>query len=84
MKLVKLPNSEIEVEISSLYWQKSDPRDMRQAIYPDINAPQNWKTFIEGQDPALRIIANLDPDDPILNRSQSSVFNWFRNSLRGN
>jgi len=82
VKFATLPNSEIQVEISSLYWQKSDPRDKRQAIYPDIKAQLTWDDFIRGQDPALKTIANLDPENPVFDRGQRPLFNWFRDTQK--
>jgi hypothetical protein len=35
-KPIVLPNSGLQVNISHLYWQDSDPRDRRAALYPDI------------------------------------------------
>jgi hypothetical protein len=36
---ITLPSSGLTVRASTLYWQKSDPRDTRDAVAPDIIAP---------------------------------------------
>lgn len=84
VQTVSLPNSGVEVEISALYWQKSDPRDERAAIYPDVEAPLTWEDFVAGRDPALAAIRTLDPDDPRLRRERRPVYNWLRESQRRN
>lgn len=84
VQTVSLPNSGVEVEISALYWQKSDPRDERAAIYPDVEAPLTWEDFVAGRDPALAAIRELDPDDPRLRRERPPVYNWLRESQRRN
>jgi len=79
-KSVTLPNSAIRIEISSLYWQKSDPRDHRTALYPDIEIPHRWSDFESGRDPALEAIGRLSPNDPRILRPRPPVFNWLRKS----
>jgi hypothetical protein len=81
---VTLPNSGIEVEISRLYWQKSDPRDHRDAMYPDVVAPLRWLDFVQGRDPAMDAVRRLDRADPGLSRTRSPVFNWMRPSQQRN
>jgi len=82
VKRIALPNSGIEVEISSLYWQKSDPRDLRYAIYPDIEVEISGSDFIQNKDPVLDSVSNINPDSAKLNRDNFSVFNWFRESQK--
>ena len=82
VEIVDLPNSGIRPEISALYWQKSDPRDTRVALFPDIRAPLTWDDFLRGRDPALEAIRALDAEDPRLNRQRPPVFNWLRDSQR--
>lgn len=80
VRVVSLPNSGLEVEISSLYWQKSDPRDLRRAIHPDIEVELTWYDLVQGRDPALEAIGELRPTDPRLRRDRGPVFNWLRDT----
>ncbi|MFQ5527877.1 MAG: hypothetical protein ACE5GX_16665 [Thermoanaerobaculia bacterium] len=77
-RLIELPNSGIEVECSTAYWQHSDPRDRRRWIQPDITAPITWEAFVSGRDPAMALILHLDLGS--LNRDFSTppVDNWSR------
>jgi hypothetical protein len=53
-----LPNSNVTLRISSLYWQWS-PRDDRPWIAPHIDAPPTLKAELAGEDPAMRKIGTL-------------------------
>jgi hypothetical protein len=59
--LVTLPASGIQVKISSLYWQSSDPRDRRAAISPDVPAWLTFADYLRGRDPALEAALTVDP-----------------------
>lgn len=49
-----LPSSGLTVRVSTLYWQPSDPRDMREAIAPDIAAPPE-----RGRDAAMGAVTRI-------------------------
>ena len=53
-----LPNSNVTLRISSLYWQWS-PRDTRPWIAPHIEAPPTREAELAGDDPALARILSL-------------------------
>jgi len=52
-KKIVLPNSRLTVRVSSLYWQQSDPRDIREFIEVNIPAPLKFADYAAGRDPAL-------------------------------
>ncbi|MFW6085401.1 MAG: hypothetical protein ACODAA_09320 [Gemmatimonadota bacterium] len=76
----ELPHSKIEVETSTLYWQKSDPRDDRRWIHPDIAAPIEFEHWRADMDPAVasieRDLQNLPSSFP----ERPSIRNWTRES----
>ena len=51
-----LPNSNITVRLSTIYWQDSTPDDARLMILPDIEAPPTFAHYTEKRDPALEAI----------------------------
>jgi hypothetical protein len=53
-----LPNSHIQVNISSLYWQDMDPRDERQWTGPDLAAELTSDNYTHNIDPALEVIVS--------------------------
>ncbi len=52
-KKIVLPNSRLTVRVSSLYWQQSDPRDMRPYIEVGVPATLRFRDYAAGRDPAL-------------------------------
>jgi hypothetical protein len=52
-KKIVLPNSNLTVRVSSLYWQQSDPRDTREFIPVSVPAPLTFAKYAAGRDPAL-------------------------------
>lgn len=53
---VTLPNSGLEVRISTIYWQDVDPRDTRQWTAPEMAASLTSADYRRGIDPALNAI----------------------------
>jgi len=53
-----LPNSHIQVDISSLYWQDMGPRDERQWTGPDLAAELTSDNYAHNVDPALEVITS--------------------------
>ena len=53
-----LPNSHIQVNISSLYWQDMGPRDERQWTGPDLAAELTSENYAHDVDPALEVITS--------------------------
>ncbi|MBZ0266735.1 tetratricopeptide repeat protein [bacterium] len=59
---ITLPHTGLVVNISSLYWQNSDPRDMRPWLEPDVPAELTWPDYAAGRDPALEAALNYAGD----------------------
>lgn len=57
---IKLPQSGITVECSSLNRQNSDPRDKRPWITPDFVAQPMWGDFFYGVDPPFQAVRMID------------------------
>jgi hypothetical protein len=51
-----LPNSKLEIRLSTLWWQDVDPRDTRQWRAPDIATAMTFAEYRDGKDPALQAI----------------------------
>ncbi len=51
-----LPNSNIQLLLSTLYWQNSIAEDPREGIEPDIPTPYTVGDFLDGTDPAIAAI----------------------------
>jgi tetratricopeptide (TPR) repeat protein len=52
----QLPNSGLTVRASWLWWQNLDPRDTRDALYPDLAADMSFADYAGNHDPAMAII----------------------------
>jgi hypothetical protein len=53
---LKLPNSGIVVQVSTLWWQLEDPRDIRSYRKPDLPAPLTFADYANGIDPVMQAI----------------------------
>jgi hypothetical protein len=51
-----LPNSKIQADVSSIYWQKSTADDTRLAIVPSLSTPLSSVDYFNGRDPALEAV----------------------------
>lgn len=78
----ELPHSGIEVETSTLYWQKSDPRDQRRWMHPDIPAPITFIDWKADVDPALEAIKSHLRSLPDSLPERPTPRNWTRGSQR--
>lgn len=56
-----LPNSQIRLQASTLWWQDKDPRDTRQWKAPDLAADMTFEDFRNGRDPAMDAILQYKP-----------------------
>jgi tetratricopeptide (TPR) repeat protein len=56
-----LPNSKLELYVSTLYWQDVDPRDARQWTAPEIAADLTSQDYRAGRDPAFQAILDYTP-----------------------
>ncbi len=77
-RIVELPNCGINVEISELYWQNSDPRDARPWITPDLPANPSAGTLIAGGDPALEAILRYEVSDSTIESFGPPMDRWQR------
>jgi hypothetical protein len=55
-----LPNSRLQVSVSTLWWQDLDPRDGRVATAPRISAPLSSKDYASNRDPVMAALMALD------------------------
>ncbi len=53
---ITLPNSKLELRVSTLYWQDMDPRDNRQWTAPELAADLTSLDYRAGRDPALQAV----------------------------
>jgi hypothetical protein len=58
---IALPNSKLEVRVSTLYWQDMDPRDNRPWTAPEIAAEVSSADYRESRDPALQAVMDYAP-----------------------
>jgi hypothetical protein len=75
---ITLPVSGLEVRVSTLYWQQSDPRDRRAWVVPDIPVMLTIDDYVAGRDPVLA--AALDYELPADYRALTPNRNWRRRS----
>jgi tetratricopeptide (TPR) repeat protein len=57
----RLPNSQLRVSVSTLYWQDGMPWDDRPWVPPDLAAELSAEDLHQNRDPALDAILALDP-----------------------
>jgi hypothetical protein len=75
-RAITLPNSKIEVRVSTLYWQDMDPRDERTWTAPQIAAEVSSDDFHLGRDPVLDAVINYVPGSSfaeLLNEAQTQT-----------
>ncbi|HEV7645344.1 MAG TPA: tetratricopeptide repeat protein [Pyrinomonadaceae bacterium] len=58
---ITLPNSKLEVRVSTLYWQDMDPRDDRTWTAPEIAVELSSADYRAGRDPALQAVIDYGP-----------------------
>jgi hypothetical protein len=58
---INLPNSGIVAQVSSRYWQKSTPDDLRDALAPQIAVEMASDDFFGGHDPVMDAIFAYQP-----------------------
>jgi hypothetical protein len=77
-RIVELPNSRIRVEISELYWQNSNPRDVRPWITPDLPVDPSAAAFIAERDPAMESILRFQATHSLVESFGSPMDRWRR------
>ena len=70
-----LPNSKLEVRLSSIFWQNSFPVDKRKTTEPQIRVELSSADYFSGKDPVLEAILNYKYEG----RNSSST----NNSVKG-
>ncbi|MGD9588914.1 MAG: hypothetical protein AB7Q37_02385 [Pyrinomonadaceae bacterium] len=56
-----LPNSQVRLQASTLWWQDKDPRDVRVWKAPHIAADLTFEDYKKGRDPAMEAILRYKP-----------------------
>jgi len=62
---IALPNSHLNVQVSTLYWQDMDPRDNRKWTAPEIAASLTSADYKDGKDLALDAIIGYRPSSSL-------------------
>lgn len=73
---IVLPNSQIRLQASTLWWQDQDPRDTRAWKAPDVAADLTFDAYRDGRDPAMEAILNYKPSasfNAILNEARRTL-----------
>lgn len=60
-----LPNSKLNINLSWLWWQNSDPRDKRKWTAPHLAADLSFDDYKKGIDPAINAIMNYKNEGSI-------------------
>ncbi len=75
-----LPTTRIGVRCSTVRWQKSDPRDSRSAIWPDVPVASRFDEWSAGHDAALEAALAFDPDSAKAFAAIAPISHWRRPS----
>jgi tetratricopeptide (TPR) repeat protein len=73
---IALPNSQIRLQASTLWWQDKDPRDTRVWKAPDVAADLTFEAYRDGRDPAMEAILSYKPAasfDAILSEARTTL-----------
>ena len=70
---VRLPVSGLTVNISTLPWYPTDPRDTRQTIEPRLYAPMTAAQYRANEDPAMAVILSRATTPSIAARVEQAV-----------
>lgn len=81
---LQLPRSKINLGISSVYWVKTDARDQRNYIHPDIVVRENFQNYSKGYDEAFRSILTWKIPDEYKNLAETITpwMKWYRDSQK--
>jgi len=71
--LLQLPNSKVQVFLSSVWWQDLDPRDSRPWIAPHIAAELTSADERVGRDPALEAVLGYQPEPSLSDRIRTAL-----------
>lgn len=72
---IRLPNSGLVMEASTVYWQNSLPSRFEQRPWtaPDIGAPMTIDDLAAGRDPAMEVILTYGSEVPLVDRLEETV-----------
>ncbi len=65
-KTETMPNSKIQVFCSWLWWQNSDPRDLRKYTSPHLSVDLSFNDYADNVDPVMKVIENYDIKMPFI------------------
>lgn len=77
-RVLTLPRTGIEVEISELFWQQSDPRDQRPWITPDLPATPTMRDRLDGRDGALEAALTYEAPASLAESFGPPLARWQR------
>ncbi len=67
----RLPNSQLRISASSVYWQNSTPFDQREASFPYLYVPLDFDHYTNNEDPVLQAIASFQEQSPLEDQIKS-------------
>ena len=73
VRIEKLPNSQLPVYLSYLWWQNKDPRDKREWTAPQIAIEPSFEDFKSNHDPVVEVILNYRPKAPVAERIKNAL-----------
>jgi hypothetical protein len=68
-----LPNSQLNVNLSWLWWQNLDPRDKRPWTAPQLAAELSFADYVGGNDPAMDLVNNYKETEAIETKLKNLV-----------
>lgn len=68
-----LPNSQLNINLSWLWWQNLDPRDKRQWTAPELAADMSFQDYASGRDPVMELVLNYKESEPVETQITSLV-----------
>jgi tetratricopeptide (TPR) repeat protein len=70
---IRLPNSGVTVRVSTLYWQFSDPRDLRPWTPPDVATELRFDDYRRNRDPALEAALAWAPEPALAEQMRAAL-----------
>jgi tetratricopeptide (TPR) repeat protein len=70
---IRLPNSGITVRVSTLYWQLSDPRDLRPWTSPEVATELTFDDYRRNRDPALEAALAWTPEPALTEQMRAAL-----------
>jgi hypothetical protein len=70
---IRLPNSGVTVRVSTLYWQLSDPRDLRPWTPPEVAAELTFDDYRRNRDPALEAALAWAPEPALAEQMRAAL-----------